>query len=94
MDAVLPLRQVIRFGSHTRGDARPDRGVDLCLVADGSEKQCDTSTHWLHAVWNPRPKPSFTLIPITPTRLLEKEAGGDFFCKTMLNEGVLLAAEN
>ena len=56
MDAVLPLRQVIRIGSHARGDARPDSGVDLCRVADGSEKQCDTATHWLHAVWDPRPK--------------------------------------
>ena len=68
MDAVLPLRQVIRFGSHTRGDARPDRGVDLCLVADGSEKQCDTATNWLHAVWDPRPcgRPARCTVKLAP----------------------------
>ncbi len=94
MHAALPLRQVILFGSHARGEARPDSDVDLCLVADGAEKQYDTATTWLRAVWNLRPKPSFTLIPITPARLLEKQAVGDHFFQTVLTEGVLIAAEN
>ena len=94
MDAAHPLRQVILFGSHARGEARPDSDVDLCLVADGAEKQYDTATTWLRAVWNLRPKPSFTLIPVTPERLQEKQAVGDYFFQTVLKEGVLLAAEN
>ena len=41
------------------------------------------------ARWNP-----FTLIPITPTRLAEKQVGRDFFFTTVLSEGRILAAEN
>ena len=68
--------------------------MDLCLVADGAEKQYDAATGWLRSVWDVRPKPSFTLIPVTPARLREKQAIGDFFFQTVLKEGVLLAAEN
>ncbi|MBI2839592.1 MAG: nucleotidyltransferase domain-containing protein, partial [Acidobacteria bacterium] len=39
MDRALPLRRVILFGSHARGDARADSDVDLCVVADGAERQ-------------------------------------------------------
>jgi hypothetical protein len=92
MDAAHPFRQVILFGSHARGEARPDSDVDLCLVADGAEQQYDTATTWLRAVWNLRPKPSFTLIPVTPERLREKQAVGDYFFRTVLKEGVVLAA--
>jgi len=94
MHAAHPLRQVILFGSHARGEARPESDVDLCLVADGAEQQYDTATTWLRAVWNLRPKPSFTLIPVTPERLREKQAIGDHFFQTILQEGVMIAAEN
>ncbi len=94
MNAAQPLRKVILFGSHARGEARPDSDVDLCLVADGAERQYDTATTWLRAVFDLRPKPSFTLIPVTPGRLREKQAIGDYFFKTVLEEGVLIAAEN
>lgn len=94
MHAAQPLRRVILFGSHARGEARPDSDVDLCVVADGAKMQYETATTWLRAVWNLRPKPSFTLIPITPARLLEKQAVGDYFFQTILTEGVLIAAEN
>jgi predicted nucleotidyltransferase len=39
MNSTMPLRRVILFGSHARGDARSDSDVDLCLVADGAERQ-------------------------------------------------------
>ena len=39
MNRALPLSQVILFGSHARGDARPDSDADLCLVAEGAEQQ-------------------------------------------------------
>jgi hypothetical protein len=41
-----------------------------------------------------RAKPSFTLIPITPSRLGEKQTCGDFFFGTVLKEGVALATED
>jgi predicted nucleotidyltransferase len=39
MNRALPLRAVYLFGSHARGEARPDSDVDLCLVAEGAEQQ-------------------------------------------------------
>ncbi len=94
MDRALPLRAVYLFGSHARGEARPDSDVDLCLVAEGAERQLATAQQFCRAIWDIRGKPSFTLIPITPGRLEEKKAIGDFFFKTVLKEGVLLASEN
>lgn len=94
MNRALPFRTVYLFGSHARGEAGPGSDVDLCLVADGAERQYETATTWLRAIWDVRPKPSFTLIPITPRRLREKQETGDFFFQTILREGVLLAAEN
>ena len=77
MDRALPLRQVILFGSHARGDARPDSDVDLCLVADGAERQFKASEMFSHAIWDVFPRPAFTLIPDhAPARLAEKCARG------------------
>jgi uncharacterized protein len=94
MDRVMPLRAVYLFGSHARGDARPDSDVDLCIVADGAEKQLQTSQSFRRGMRPIPGKPSFTLVPITPDRLDEKKAIGDFFFQTVLQEGVLLATEN
>lgn len=94
MDAALPLRQVILFGSHARGEARADSDVDLCLVADGAERQLDAAAQWRRAMRALDAKPSFTLIPITPSRLNEKRQRRDFFFGTILKEGVALATED
>ena len=94
MDRVLPLRAVYLFGSHARGDARPDSDVDLCLVASGAERQLQTAQKYRVAMRPIRAKPSFTLVPICPARLEEKKAVGDFFFQTVLSEGVLLATQN
>jgi len=94
MHAALPLRQVILFGSHARGEARADSDVDLCLVSDGAERQLAAAEQWRGAMWQVRPKVSFTLIPITPARLGEKTACGDFFFTAIIKEGVPLATED
>ena len=94
MNRVMPLRAVYLFGSHARGDARPDSDVDLCIVADGAEKQLETAQSFSRGMRPIPAKPSFTLIPITPERLGEKKAVGDHFFRTVLNEGVLLAAQD
>jgi len=39
MNSVMPLRAVYLFGSHARGEARPDSDVDLCIVANGATEQ-------------------------------------------------------
>ena len=94
MDRALPLRTVYLFGSHARGDARPDSDVDLCLVADGAERQLEASAKFSDAIWEVWPRPAFTLIPIAPARLAEKRACKDHFFATVLKEGLLLAAED
>ena len=80
------------FGSHARGEARPDSDVDLCLVAEGATDQYKAAQRWRGAISETRPKPAFTLLPISPGRLQEKRIGGDYFFQTVLNEGVVLAA--
>ena len=94
MNRALPLREVWLFGSHARGDARPDSDVDLCLVAEGAERQLAAAQKFRHVMWDIWPCPPFTLVPIAPARLAEKKASGDFFYATVLNEGVLLATQD
>lgn len=50
MHAALPLRRVILFGSHARGEARPDGDVDLCLVAEGAERQFKAARLYREAI--------------------------------------------
>ena len=94
MDAALPIQQVILFGSHARGDARADSDVDLCLVAEGAARQFDAARQWRTAMWPVRPYLSFDLIPISPNRLAEKKALGDFFFQTIFTEGVPIATQD
>ncbi|HEU0010718.1 MAG TPA: nucleotidyltransferase domain-containing protein [Verrucomicrobiae bacterium] len=94
MDRVMPLRAVYLFGSHARGEARPDSDVDLCIVADGAARQQEAARKFRQAMWDVWPHPAFTLVPITPVRLAEKKERRDHFFATVLKEGVLLASEN
>ena len=94
MNRVMPLRAVYLFGSHARGDARPDSDVDLCIVADGAARQLEAAQSFCRAIRPIRPKPSFTIVPITPERLSEKRSIKDYFYETVLKEGVHLAEEN
>jgi predicted nucleotidyltransferase len=92
INTVTPIDAVYLFGSHARGEARPDSDVDLCIVAQGAERQLDTARRYREALWKVRPRLAFTLVPIAPARLAEKKASGDFFFATVLKEGLLLAA--
>ncbi len=94
MDRALPLKQVILFGSYARGEAREDSDVDLCVVADEAGQQLEAAAKWRRGMRSVWPRPAFTLIPISPARLAEKQACQDYFFDTVLKEGVLLAKEN
>lgn len=88
------VRAVYLFGSHARGEAGPDSDVDLCIVADGAERQLEAARDFRRAMRTVEDKPAFSLLPITPERLQEKRTVGDHFFQTVLQEGVLLATEN
>jgi predicted nucleotidyltransferase len=94
MNRTLPLRRAILFGSHARGEARPESDVDLCLVAEGADRQAEAARRFRHAMGDIWPRPAFTLVPISPARLAEKQFVGDHFFHTVLEEGVLLATED
>ena len=89
-----PIRQIMLFGSHARGESGPSSDVDLCIVADNAERQFDTARDFRRAIRGIRPKPPFTLVPISPARLAEKQACGDHFFATVLKEGICLAEED
>ena len=94
MDRALPLQAVYLFGSRARGEARPDSDVDLCLVAEGATEQLKAAQRFRKAIWDIRPKPAFTLVPIAPQRLEEKKVMHDHFFHTVLTEGVPLATQD
>lgn len=94
MGRAAQVRAVYLFGSHARREARPDSDVDLCIVADDAERQLETAARCRRAMRVVWPRPAFTLVPISPTRLAEKRACHDHFFATVLNEGVLLATED
>jgi predicted nucleotidyltransferase len=94
MDRVMPLRAVYLFGSHARGEAGPDSDVDLCLVAEGAERQLEAARRFREAMKDVWPCPAFTLLPITPQRLAGKRARNDHFFVTVMKEGVILASDN
>ena len=94
MDRVMPLRAVYLFGSHARGDARPDSDVDLCVVADGAGRQLEAAQRFRRGMGPMPAKPSFTLLPITTDRRSEKKSDGDHFFNTVLKEGVLFATQD
>ena len=91
-DRVMPLQAVYLFGSHARGDAGPDSDVDLCIISEGAGHQHQAAARFRHVMWDIWPRPAFTLIPISPRRLAEKRACGDHFFRSVLQEGVQVAA--
>ena len=93
-DAVAPIREILLFGSFARGEARPDSDVDLCIVADGADRQLETARRFRRAVRDIRAKPPMTLVPISPGRLAEKRECGDHFFQTVVQEGILIASED
>jgi predicted nucleotidyltransferase len=93
-DRARHIRAIYLFGSHARREARPDSDVDLCIVADGAEKQFEAAADFRRQIWSVWPCPALTLIPIAPCRLEEKKKSGDHFFQTVLKEGILLATEN
>ena len=94
MCGAMPVRQVVLFGSYARDQAGTDSDVDLCIVADGADHQIRAAQRFRRAMRGIRPKPAFTLVPITPERLAEKRKVGDHFFQRVDTEGICLAKED
>jgi predicted nucleotidyltransferase len=93
MYQAVPYVAVYLFGSYARGEARADSDIDLCIVSREAAQQLETAARWRRAMRPIWPRPSFTLVPITPARLAEKTARQDHFFGTVLKEGVVLAQD-
>ena len=91
---VRPLRRVILFGSHARGEVDRDSDVDLCILADGVEKQIETAIEFRRELRGIPGRPALTLIPITPERWREKQAKRDPFFESIAKEGTTIAADH
>ena len=91
---ACPVERVVLFGSYARGEQGPDSDVDLCVVAEGAERQLETARTLRRAIRDVRPKPPMTLIPITPARLREKQQERDYFFETIMKEGVCVATKD
>ncbi len=85
---AMPLQAVYLFGSHARGEAGPESDVDLCRVSEQADRPFQAAARLRGATRDIRPKPSFTLVPITPARLREKQAAGDPFFRTVLQQRI------
>jgi hypothetical protein len=68
--------------------------VDLCLIAPGVAKQMEAGNPFYCALRGIWPRPGFSLVPITPARLSEKRAIGDFFFETLMKEGIPITAQD
>ena len=91
---VRPLRRVILFGSHACGEVDRDSDVDLCILADGVEKQIETAIEFRRELRGIPGRPALTLIPITPERWREKQAKRDPFFESIAKEGTTIAADH
>jgi predicted nucleotidyltransferase len=78
--------RVILFGSHARGDAGPDSDVDLLVVMD-APNEINQSIRITLAMPDEFP---LDIIVRTPDRLRERLELGDWFLRTVMEEGIVL----
>jgi len=78
--------RVILFGSHARGDAGPDSDVDLLVVMD-APNEINQSIRITLALPDEFP---LDIIVRTPDRLRERLELGDWFLRTVMEEGIVL----
>ena len=81
-------QQVILFGSHARGDARPDSDVDLLMVmpVEGSKKQIEIRIA-LHDFRIPK-----DVVVVTPEEVVRKKDVVGTIVRPALREGRVLYA--
>ena len=66
----------------------------MCVVAEGVTSQRSAALKLRRAIGSIRNKPAFSIVPISPKRLAEKQRLSDPFFETVLAEGVCLAEKD
>ncbi len=79
--------RVILFGSHARGDANEDSDVDLLVILSFRGRSVDQTVR-IHLEL--RPSFPVDLIVRTPQAIQRRLRMGDYFIRTILNEGRVL----
>jgi predicted nucleotidyltransferase len=83
-------QKIILFGSHARGDARPDSDVDLLVIMDSNEHPARTAAEVTCRV-HPRRYP-LDLIVRSPETVRTRLQMNDWFMRDVMREGRVLYA--
>jgi predicted nucleotidyltransferase len=83
--------KIILFGSHARGDARPDSDVDLMVIINSDEHPSRTAAEITYRV-HPRRYP-LDLIVRGPQTVRTRLQMNDWFLRDVMREGRILYAE-
>src|SRR3989454_8885664 len=82
--------KIILFGSHARGDARPDSDVDLMVIINSGKHPSRTAAEITHRV-HPRRYP-LDLIVRSPETIRLRLEMNDWFLHDVMREGRVLYA--
>src|SRR5712691_6183044 len=82
--------KIILFGSHARGDARPDSDVDLMVIMNSGEHPSRTAAEITYRV-HPRSYP-LDLIVRSPKTIRARLQMNDWFLRDVMREGRVLYA--
>ena len=84
--------KVILFGSHARGNPRPDSDIDLLIVKETSERFIDRWVMVRRILSDPQRMVGLETIVLTPQELSSRLAGGDQFLAEIVQNGKVLYA--
>ena len=80
-------QKVILFGSHERGDARPDSDIDLFIIQDTEARMIDRCVEVRQIVSDPNRFIGLELLVLTPKEISTRIALGDQFIGQIIEKG-------